>query len=197
MNQNLLFQNTKLRLTCYYAGVMGVILSICGLGVYEAIAHAHWSTLDREIESVAGSLHDSLETVLQQPGQLEPDVLRIIPDLCFLKSEKSDPIQLNLVHYPLNKSNKNFPLISPNSELNCLPIIDKNGQEFHRLAPINFSDWFTLGFNYSWVCELEISRNCYATDLFFLSTNSTIYRRCCSRIENAFSCYSGYRRIQD
>ena len=90
MNQNSLFKRTKLRLTCYYAGVMGVILSICGLGVYEAIAHAHWSTLNREIESVAGALHDSLETVLKQPGKLEPDVLRIIPDLCLIDSKKSD-----------------------------------------------------------------------------------------------------------
>ncbi|VXD24676.1 Two-component sensor histidine kinase [Planktothrix serta PCC 8927] len=135
MNQNSLFKRTKLRLTCYYAGVMGVILSICGLGVYEAIAHAHWITLDREIESVAGALHDSLETVLQQPGQLEPDVLRIIPDLCFLKAKKSNYIGLNLVNYPNNKLKKNSPSFSPNFELNCLPIIDENGQNFHRLAP--------------------------------------------------------------
>lgn len=123
MNQNSLFQKTKLRLTCYYAGVMGVILSICGLGVYEAIAHAHWSTLDREIESVAGALHDSLETVLQEPGKLEPDVLRIIPDLCLIKS------------------NKNSSLNHFNSELNCLPIVDKYGQEFHRLAPYHHNDY--------------------------------------------------------
>jgi hypothetical protein len=107
MNKNLLFKNTKLRLTCYYAGVMGVILSICGLGVYEAIAHAHWMTLDREIKSVAETLHDSLETVLQEPGFLEPDVLRIIPDLCLIKSDK------------------NIPLNYPNLALNCLPTSDE------------------------------------------------------------------------
>ncbi|CAD5953642.1 Alkaline phosphatase synthesis sensor protein PhoR [Planktothrix tepida] len=135
MNQNSLFKRTKLRLTCYYAGVMGVILSICGLGVYEAIAHAHWITLDREIESVAGALHDSLETVLKQPGQLEPDVLRIIPDLCFIDSKKSDNIQFIFTYYPHNKSNKNDILTYPNSEVNCLPILDEKGKEFHRLAP--------------------------------------------------------------
>ncbi|HBW57477.1 MAG TPA: two-component sensor histidine kinase [Oscillatoriales bacterium UBA8482] len=66
---------------------------------------------------MAGALHDSLETVLQQPGKLEPDVLRIIPDLCLIKSHKNSPLN----HF--------------NSELNCLPIVDKYGQEFHRLAP--------------------------------------------------------------
>lgn len=139
MNQNSLFQNTKLRLTCYYAGVMGVILSICGLGVYEAIAHAHWMTLDREIESVAGALHDSLETVLQQPGKLEPDILRIIPDLCLIKSEKDEITPMVFIHNPKPKLKEN----NPNDELNCLPIIHpENSQELHRLAPYHHHDYF-------------------------------------------------------
>lgn len=61
---------------------MGVILGLCGWGMYEAIAHAHWMTLDRELESVAGTLHDSLEPVLQEPAELEPEVSRLLPDLC-------------------------------------------------------------------------------------------------------------------
>ncbi|AFY84190.1 two-component system sensor histidine kinase RppB [Oscillatoria acuminata] len=82
MNHNQLFRQTRLQLACWYAGVMGVILGLCGWGMYEAIAHAHWMTLDRELESVAGTLHDSLEPVLQEPGQLEPEVGRLLPDLC-------------------------------------------------------------------------------------------------------------------
>ena len=82
MNQNELFNRTRWRLASWYAGVMGVILSLCGLGVYEAIAHAHWVTLDRELKSVAGTLHDSIEPILQQPGQFEPEVKRLLPDIC-------------------------------------------------------------------------------------------------------------------
>ncbi|MBD2482768.1 two-component system sensor histidine kinase RppB [Planktothrix sp. FACHB-1365] len=149
MNQNSLFKRTKLRFTCYYAGVMGVILSICGLGVYEAIAHAHWITLDREIESVAGALHDSLETVLKQPGQLEPDVLRIIPDLCFIDSKKTDDIRFVFTHYPNNKSNKNNILTNPNLEVNCLPILNEKGKEFHRLAPYHSNYYLIRLFNNS------------------------------------------------
>ncbi|WP_254564394.1 two-component system sensor histidine kinase RppB [Oscillatoria sp. HE19RPO] len=81
MNHNQLFQKTRLQLACWYAGVMGVILGLCGWGMYEAIAHAHWMTLDRELESVAGALHNSLETVLQEPAQLEPEMGRFLPDL--------------------------------------------------------------------------------------------------------------------
>lgn len=82
MNQNELFNRTRWRLASWYAGVMGVILSLCGLGVYEAIAHAHWVTIDRELKSVAGTLHDSIEPILQQPGYFEPELKRLLPDIC-------------------------------------------------------------------------------------------------------------------
>lgn len=94
MNHNQLFQKTRLQLACWYAGVMGVILGLCGWGMYEAISHAHWMTLDRELESVAGTLHDSLEPVLQEPGQLEPEVARLLPDLC-TKNEQCWTRQFN------------------------------------------------------------------------------------------------------
>ena len=90
MNHNQLFRLTRWRLASWYAGVMGVILSLCGLGVYEAIAHAHWITIDRELETVAGTLHDSLEPVLQQPGRLEPAATRLLPDVCLVGTRCSN-----------------------------------------------------------------------------------------------------------
>lgn len=85
MNQNRLFHLTRWRLAAWYAVVMGFILGLCGLGVYQAIVHAHWQTLDRELESVAGTLHDSIENTLQQPGRLEPISKQLLPE----KREKS------------------------------------------------------------------------------------------------------------
>ncbi|MBW4546354.1 MAG: HAMP domain-containing histidine kinase [Symplocastrum torsivum CPER-KK1] len=82
MHQNKLFNRTRWRLALWYAGVMSFILSVSGLGVYEAIAHAHWVALDRELESVAGTLHDSIELKLNQPGRLEPIVEELLPNLC-------------------------------------------------------------------------------------------------------------------
>jgi signal transduction histidine kinase len=84
MNQNKLFQNTRFRLALWYAIVMALILSLCGFGVYEAISHAHWMTLDRELESVAGTLHDTIELKLQQPGNLEPVIQQLLPDICVI-----------------------------------------------------------------------------------------------------------------
>lgn len=82
MQQNSLFNKTRLRLAFWYASVMGLILSLSGFGVYRAIYHAHMVALDREIASVAGTIHDSLELKLQNVGQIEPIVYQLLPDLC-------------------------------------------------------------------------------------------------------------------
>ncbi|HBB31417.1 MAG TPA: two-component sensor histidine kinase [Cyanobacteria bacterium UBA8803] len=86
MKQNQLFNRTRTRLAVWYAGVMGLILSVSGLGVYEAIAHAHRVAIDRELESVAGTLHDTIELKLQQPGRLEPIVEELVPNLCLVSA---------------------------------------------------------------------------------------------------------------
>ncbi len=80
MHQNKLFHLTRWRLASWYAIVMGCILGLCGLGVYEAIVHAHWQTLNRELDSVAGTLHDSIENTLKQPGRLERATQQILPE---------------------------------------------------------------------------------------------------------------------
>ncbi|WNN87875.1 two-component system sensor histidine kinase RppB [Gloeocapsopsis dulcis] len=79
MYQNKLFQRTRWQLAGWYTLVMGFILSVCGLGLYEAVDHAHQQTLDRELESVAGTLHDSIETTLQQPGKLNATAQQLLP----------------------------------------------------------------------------------------------------------------------
>lgn len=89
MNQNKLFHKTRWQLAVSIAGVMGLILSLLGFGVYQAIAHAHSVALDRELESVAGTLHDSLELKLKQPGHLEPIVYQFLPNLRLIKVNHS------------------------------------------------------------------------------------------------------------
>ncbi|MCC5668380.1 HAMP domain-containing histidine kinase [Nostoc sp. CHAB 5784] len=81
MNQNKLFRLTRIRLALYYAIVMGLILSLCAFGFYRAVFHAHVVALDSEIESVAGTLHDSIELKLQSPGRLEPLAHQLFPNL--------------------------------------------------------------------------------------------------------------------
>jgi len=82
MNNNQLFNHTRWQLASWYTLVMGFILSLSGLALINAIAHAHLVATDRELESVAGTLHDSLEVKLKQPGRLEPIVQQLLPNVC-------------------------------------------------------------------------------------------------------------------
>lgn len=86
-DQNSLFRRTRWQLAGWYAGAMGVVLSLFGLGVYEAVAHAHRVASERALESVAGRLHDSLERTLKQPGKLETSSRQLLPDLCLVREE--------------------------------------------------------------------------------------------------------------
>jgi two-component system OmpR family sensor kinase len=86
MKHNQVFHSTRLRLAGLYAGTMGVILTLCGIVFYQAMAHSHLSELNHRIESVAGTLHDGLEASLRKPGRLEPVVHNFIPTLCVANS---------------------------------------------------------------------------------------------------------------
>ena len=81
---NSLFENTRLRLALWYAGAIGILLSLFAVGVYEAILHAHKMTLNREIQSVTGTLRNGLEPLLKKPQKLEPEVRQLLPDLCVM-----------------------------------------------------------------------------------------------------------------
>lgn len=82
MHQNRLFRRTRLQLAGWYAGVMGCILGLCGFGLYQVIAHAYQETIDQGLESVADAIHQSIEPVLQQPGQLQKLAQQLSLELC-------------------------------------------------------------------------------------------------------------------
>jgi signal transduction histidine kinase len=76
------FSQTRWRLTGWYAGVMGVILSLSGFVFYEMICQSRWGALHQELTSVSGTLHDGLEPVLKHPGHLEPEADQLLPGIC-------------------------------------------------------------------------------------------------------------------
>ena len=87
MKQNRLFSKSRWQLASWYAAILSVVLLICALGVYEATAHAHRISVNQELESVAGTLHDSLLPVLQQPGKIEPQVKEVLPNTCLVGTD--------------------------------------------------------------------------------------------------------------
>ncbi|MFM6356348.1 MAG: two-component system sensor histidine kinase RppB, partial [Planktothrix sp.] len=82
MNIRLLFRRSRIRLAVWYTLVMGSILGLSGLGMYRSIVQSNWVALEREIESIAGTLHDSLEPMLPASGDPAGVLQRIFPDLC-------------------------------------------------------------------------------------------------------------------
>lgn len=75
-----LFYQSRLRLARWYAGVMGGILALLGVGVYYAIAHAHSVTADRELQSVSDTVHDAILAEAARPGVLAPFLSSVLPD---------------------------------------------------------------------------------------------------------------------
>lgn len=82
MNGYSLFRRSRLRLAFWYAGVMGVILSVSGFGIYRAVMQSNWAAMEREIESIAGTLHDSVEPLLPASEAPTAVLRQIFPDLC-------------------------------------------------------------------------------------------------------------------
>ncbi len=80
--QDQLFRQSRFQLAVWYAGVMGTILTLLGLGVYRAIVHAHEIAIDREIRSVADAVHDAIEANVTDPAQLYQLPPQLLPDLC-------------------------------------------------------------------------------------------------------------------
>ena len=86
MNQNSIFRSTRWRLTVFYTGVISILFLLCGFGVWRAIVHAHRVTLEQELKSVAGNLHDNLESTLKRSGKLESASWRYLPNLYVYKN---------------------------------------------------------------------------------------------------------------
>ncbi len=92
MNRHHVFLLTRQRLAGLYTLIMGVILSLCGLGFYTVLAQDHWLSLNRKLESVAGTLHDGIEPALDEPGQIEPIIQDFLPGLvCVREGDCPEP----------------------------------------------------------------------------------------------------------
>ena len=154
MRNNRLFNLSRWRLASYYAGVMGLILGLCGLAVYEMTAQDHWQSLDQELNSLAGTLHDGLEPILHHPGQLEPEVYQLLPNLC-LEQEPCQYLSTKDRRHILNASQKpgyyirflnlkgqllaiageNTPGLAFEKETTRQnPLVDQQGNRYHQVS---------------------------------------------------------------
>ena len=61
---------------------MAIILIVCEFSLDRALSQAYRATLDRELTSVANTLHNGFLTILDKPGKLESNVANLLPDIC-------------------------------------------------------------------------------------------------------------------
>ena len=82
MHQNRLFNRTRIQLTATYAIVIGLITLLSGYAIHLVMIRAFARAVDRELNTLAGSVHDTLEAVLQQPEIVDPVAMNLLPGLC-------------------------------------------------------------------------------------------------------------------
>lgn len=148
-----LFNRSRLKLAAWYAGVMGIILGACSIAVYIHLAQSHWQAIDQEIESISGTLHDSLEPVLEQPGQVAYRVKQVVPGVCLSPVPCESPSTPYHVHVLgvgtqenryvrfLNLSNQIQATVGrqPQSSVQLsstswVTFIDNRGERFHQFS---------------------------------------------------------------
>lgn len=95
------FKKTQCRLAAWYAAVIGLFLSLCGVAIYQVMIRAYLLSIDKELEAVTGTLQSVIEPILKQPKRLEPIFQVVLPNLCVPASNCSTnkiPRHIQLLH---------------------------------------------------------------------------------------------------
>ncbi len=122
MHQNRLFNRTRIQLTGSYAIVIGLITLLSGYAIHLVMVRAFARTVDRELNTFAGTVHDTLETVLQQPEVVNPVALNLLPGLCTVNKQCS----------PIKPDSKIAELTQKQGY--CLRLLNLKGQQIATLG---------------------------------------------------------------
>jgi signal transduction histidine kinase len=95
MRESRLFNRTRIQLTGFYAIAIGLITLLSGLAIHLVLIRAFARTVDRELNTLSGTIHDALESILEQPevinfpkGNLRRQVAtNLLPGLCIVGGE--------------------------------------------------------------------------------------------------------------
>jgi signal transduction histidine kinase len=85
--ENRLFKRKRWLLTLTYTGVMGCTLGLVGYTFDRIVTNLSYQSVQKEITSLANTIHNNVEYKLAIPGKIPADMYAQIPELC--------PIYLN------------------------------------------------------------------------------------------------------
>ena len=92
MHQNQLFNRTRIQLTGFYAIVIGLITLTSGYAIHLVMIRTFERSVNRELDTLAGTVHDMLEAVLQQPEVVDSVAMNSLPGLCIV-GKKCSPVK--------------------------------------------------------------------------------------------------------
>ena len=122
MHQNRLFNRTRIQLTVTYAIVIGIITLMSGFAIHLVLIRAFERTVNRELDTLSGTVHDTLEAVLEQPGIVNPISIDLLPGLC-VTGKVCAPIKTNAKIAELTQK-----------QGYCLRLLNLTGQEIATLG---------------------------------------------------------------
>jgi signal transduction histidine kinase len=164
VRQNRLFNRTRIQLTGFYAIAIGLITLTSGCAIHLVMIRAFERTVDRELNTLVGTVHDTLEAVLQQPEVVAPVAMKLLPGLCVVGQEcspvKSNSEIANLTQKQgyylrlLNLKGQEIATLGKNKHkftddenptIHWETITDNRGERYHihtlKLKTINNKDW--------------------------------------------------------
>jgi signal transduction histidine kinase len=89
MRESRLFNRTRIQLTGFYAIAIGAVTLLSGCAIHLVMIRAFARSVDRELNTLSGAIHDTFESVLEQPEIVNPLALKLLPGLCIVGGECS------------------------------------------------------------------------------------------------------------
>jgi signal transduction histidine kinase len=134
LNRSPLFSRPRFKLAGAYAVVMGILLSILGIALHEAIANSADEIIERELKTLGRVFEDALTPLLQQPGQLSPAVTQSFPALCLTQAPCPSSPQVDAPNQPGEALGATPALISLQAEGYRIRLLNLAGQPIATLG---------------------------------------------------------------
>ncbi len=103
-------------MTGFYAIAIGVVTLLSGCAIHLVMIRAFARTVDRELNTLSGAIHDTFESALEQPGIVNPVALNLLPGLCIVGGKCSP----NRVDSKINELTQ--------KQGYCIRLLDLNGR---------------------------------------------------------------------
>jgi signal transduction histidine kinase len=116
VQNNTIFNQTKLKLISCYAASIGLIVFSSGFTIHCVMTRAFDQAFHKELETIIDITHNSLEAVLTTPGVVDPAALKILPGIC-----------LHVQPCPTSKSNSQLDRLA-NEQAYSLRLLDNQYQ---------------------------------------------------------------------